>query len=59
MAHELHIQDGLASMMYVGETPWHELGTKLEKPATAAEAIEAANLDWRVSKQKLLDLLQK
>ena len=43
MAHELNIEDGRASMMYVGEVPWHGLGTRLEKaPKTAEEAIAAA-----------------
>ena len=53
MAHELLIENGKASMMYVGDPPWHRLGTKLDGPATAAEAIEAAGLNWEVAKVPL------
>jgi len=53
MPHNLNVTNGEVSMMYVGETPWHKLGTKLEKPATSEEAIQAAGLNFTVEKFRL------
>ncbi len=49
MAHELAEANGKTSMAYFGETPWHGLGTKLDNPATSAEAIVSAGLDYDVN----------
>lgn len=53
MAHNLATTNGRTAMFYTGETPWHRLGTKLDNPATASEAIVAAGLDYTVEKQPL------
>lgn len=53
MAHEIANVNGQASMMYTGETPWHGLGTRLDNPATAHEAIVAAGLDYEVELTRL------
>jgi hypothetical protein len=46
MAHELATTNGRTAMMYAGEVPWHKLGTRLNEPATAREAIDAAGLNY-------------
>lgn len=60
MAHNLNVRaDGRASMLYVGDAPWHGLGLKLPKLATSAEAIEHAGLDYTVEKHPLYVLGDK
>ena len=53
MGHNLNETNGQVAMMYVGEVPWHKLGTKLDHPATAQEAIESAGLGFTVEKLSL------
>ncbi len=46
-------EDGTVEMAYTGKTPWHGLGTHVDGPMTAAEALEAGGLDWEVEKRPL------
>ena len=50
MAHELEMVNGVASMAYAGEVPWHGLGKKVLPDLTPEQMLEEANLDWTVSK---------
>jgi len=54
MAHELEIVNGQAQMAYVGELPWHGLGTKVEQDLTPAQFQEVAGLNWTVEKQPIV-----
>jgi phage/plasmid-like protein (TIGR03299 family) len=38
-------------MAFVGQTPWHELGTQVSETVTAKEMCSAAGLDWEVRKK--------
>ena len=53
MAHKIETRDGKASHFFVGQTPWHGLGTKLNAPPTIEEGIKAAGLDWTVGLKPL------
>ena len=46
----LEMVEGQAQMAYVGKTPWHGLGVKLEEGVTPQEMMVAAGLDWEVEK---------
>lgn len=41
------------TMVSVREIPWHGLGTIVDEHLTAAEALKASGLDWRVEKVPL------
>lgn len=50
MAHELTIrEDGFTEMAFVGETPWHDLGNKLEEGADMETWRKAAGMDWSIN----------
>lgn len=54
MAHELEImENGEASMAYVGEVPWHGLGKRVPADVSPEQMLQAANLDWTVEKRPL------
>ena len=54
MAHELTINDGVAEMAYVGETPWHGLGQQLRADASIEEWQAAAGMDWIIRRSAVM-----
>mgnify|MGYP003338780756 CR=1 FL=1 len=51
MAHMLEMkEDGTAYHVYVGETPWHNLGTRVPADLTPEQMLDAAGLNWSVEK---------
>ena len=44
MAHEIE------TMAYAGQVPWHGLGEKVSSDMTPKQMLEAAKLDWTVSR---------
>jgi len=45
------------TMFYVGETPWHGLGQKIDTAPTSEDAIKVAGLDWDVIPKPIYDEL--
>ena len=41
------------SMFYVRETPWHGLGTRVQKTPSSSEALIKAGLDWNVVQEPI------
>lgn len=51
MAHSLTLNaDGKAEMAYVGEKPWHGLGSQLSKSSTIETWIKEAGMDWAIKR---------
>lgn len=53
MAHELTASDHMVSGSNV--TPWHGLGTIVAGQLSAADALQAARLDWQVTQEDVFD----
>ena len=49
MSHEIYtMENGKASMAYVGKTPWHGLGQKLTEDASLETWAIEAGLNWQL-----------
>jgi len=53
MAHEIDTTTGRAAMAYIGQTPWHGLGRRLEEGATIETWQQAAGMEWEVLRSKV------
>lgn len=53
MAHMIDMTNGRANMAYVGETPWHGLGSELTRGADLDVWRVEAGLDWNVGRAQV------
>jgi phage/plasmid-like protein (TIGR03299 family) len=54
MAHELTQRaTGKTEMAFIGETPWHGLGQRLDEGASIDTWITAAGMDWKVCRSRV------
>lgn len=53
MAHELDFSNNRANMAYVGEKPWHGMGSLLTADAPIETWTKEAGMDWTVYRQPL------
>ena len=53
MSHEIEMVNGVAQMAYAGGLPWHGLGSQVSDDISTDGMMEAAGLDWSVTKQPM------
>lgn len=54
MAHAISFgMNGAAEMAFVGETPWHGLGARLQEGADLDTWAHAAGMEWKVQRSKV------
>jgi phage/plasmid-like protein (TIGR03299 family) len=51
MAHQIEFIDGVPSIAYSGETPWHSLGKRIPADLTPEQICEASGTNWQVEKR--------
>ena len=54
MSHEVTTRkNGMAEIAYVGDTPWHGLGQRLEEGASIEAWKVSAGMDWRICRSRV------
>jgi phage/plasmid-like protein (TIGR03299 family) len=53
MAHDITIENGKAGMAFVGETPWHKLGSRLTPDSTFDEWTVESGLNFHVHRSPM------